>query len=347
MKKGAVMPRDHQMRENLSQGSESFPIQYYTDNFARWERGHVPLHWHREPEFFSVYQGEVEVQAGDRQFRLTRGESIFLNGNQFHSYTQIGEKQACLCPNIVFSGELMAPVTSRVYQKYLSVILYNPSLPCFILRPSVEWQARIIKKMYRIYGLLAKYGEKGFYEEISLDFEEKERDSPCFELDVAEELMGIFRELYVHRNTLPFQKECKKEQKTQIRLGQMLDYINEHYREKISLEEVAASAGISPSEAGRCFQKYYGKAPVEYVIEYRLNQARRLLESSDLSVKEIGFECGFYDPSYFSRIYRRHFGVTPGNYRRKAGTERQNAGLDLHQGIHYNKFSKKKKEENL
>ena len=45
-------------------GSESFPIQYYTDNFARWERGHVPLHWHREPEFFSVYQGEVEVQAG-------------------------------------------------------------------------------------------------------------------------------------------------------------------------------------------------------------------------------------------------------------------------------------------
>ena len=287
------MPRDHQMRENLSQGSESFPIQYYTDNFARWERGHVPLHWHREPEFFSVYQGEVEVQAGDRQFRLIRGETIFLNGNQFHSYTQIGEKQTCLCPNIVFSGELITPMTSVIYQKYLSVLLYNPSLPYFILRPSVEWQAKVIKKLYRVYGLLAKYGEKGFYEEISLDFKEKEA------------------------------------------------------REKISLEEVAASAGISSSEAGRCFQKYYGKAPVEYVIEYRLNQARRLLESSDLSVKEIGFECGFYDPSYFSRIYRRHFGVTPGNYRRKAGTERQNAGLDLHQGIHYNKFSKKKKEENL
>lgn len=92
----------------------------------------------------------------------------------------------------------------------------------------------------------------------------------------------------------------------------MLDYINEHYQEKISLEEVAASAGISSSEAGRCFQKYYGKAPIEYMIEYRLDQARRLLESSELSVKEIGFECGFYDPSYFTRIYRKHFGITPG-----------------------------------
>lgn len=293
MKKGMVMPRDHQMRENLSQGSESFPIQYYTDNFARWEKGHVPLHWHREPEFFSVYQGEVEVQAGDRQFRLIRGETIFLNGNQFHSYTQIGEKQTCLCPNIVFSGELITPMTSVIYQKYLSVLLYNPSLPYFILRPSVEWQAKVIKKLYRVYGLLAKYGEKGFYEEISLDFKEKEA------------------------------------------------------REKISLEEVAASAGISSSEAGRCFQKYYGKAPVEYIIEYRLNQARRLLESSDLSVKEIGFECGFYDPSYFSRIYRRHFGVTPGNYRREAGIERQNTGLDLHLGIHYNKFNETQKEERL
>ena len=85
---------------------------------------------------------------------------------------------------------------------------------------------------------------------------------------------------------------------------------------------MAASAGISSSEAGRCFQKYYGKAPIEYMIEYRLDQARRLLESSELSVKEIGFECGFYDPSYFTRIYRKHFGITPGNYRKYAGGER-------------------------
>lgn len=334
MKKGAVMPRNHQMRENLSQGSESFPIQYYTDNFAGWEQGHVPLHWHREPEFFSVYQGEVEVQAGDRRLRLIQGETIFLNGNQFHSYTQADEKQVCLCPNIVFSGELVAPMTSVIYQKYLSVILYNPSLPYFILRPSVEWQAQIIKKLYGVYGLLAKYGEKGFYEKIPLDFGEKEPESPCFEMDVAAELMGVFRDLYVYKGSIPYQEECKKEQKAQIRLGKMLDYVNEHYREKISLEDIAACAGISPSEAGRCFQKYYGKAPVEYVIEYRLNQARRLLESSELSVKEIGFECGFYDPSYFSRIYRRHFGVTPGNYRRDARIERQSTGLDLHLGIH-------------
>ena len=322
MKAGAVMPRDHQMRENLSQGTDRFPIQYYTDNLAKWEHGQVPFHWHREPEFFSVYQGEVEVRAGDRHLHLVQGETIFLNGGEFHSYAQTGKKKDCLCPNIVFSGELIAPVTGMVYQKYLSAVLYNPSLPYFILGPDVEWQAQIIKRLYHVYGLLAKYGRKGFYEEISLDFGEGEPDSPCFELDVAGELMGIFRELYIHREDLPFQKESRKEQKTQIRLRKMLDYINEHYQEKISLEEVAASAGISSSEAGRCFQKYYGKAPIEYMIEYRLDQARRLLESSELSVKEIGFECGFYDPSYFTRIYRKHFGITPGNYRKYAGGER-------------------------
>ena len=169
------MPRDHQMRENLSQGSESFPIQYYTDNFARWERGHVPFTGTENRSFFLFTRERWRFRQGTRQFRLTRGESIFLNGNQFHSYTQIGEKQACLCPNIVFSGELMAPVTSRVYQKYLSVILYNSFFALLHSQAVCGMAGTDHKKLYRIYGLLAKYGEKGFYEEISLGLRGKRK----------------------------------------------------------------------------------------------------------------------------------------------------------------------------
>ena len=92
---------------------------------------------------------------------LFREKTIFLNGGEFHSYAQTGKRKDCLCPNIVFSGELIAPVTGMVYQKYLSAVLYNPSLPYFILGPDVEWQAQIIKRLYHVYGLLAKYGRKG------------------------------------------------------------------------------------------------------------------------------------------------------------------------------------------
>ena len=86
--------------------------------------------------------------------------------------------------------------------------------------------------------------------------------------------------------------------------------------EMISLEDLAASANISRSEAGRCFQKYYADTPMSYLIRYRLQQAQRLLLTSTLSVKEISCKCGFSDSSYFVKVFRKHMKQTPSEYRK-------------------------------
>ncbi|HJC72304.1 MAG TPA: AraC family transcriptional regulator, partial [Candidatus Ruthenibacterium merdavium] len=103
---------------------------------------------------------------------------------------------------------------------------------------------------------------------------------------------------------------------TQIRMQQMVQYIQKHFSEMISLEDLAASANISRSEAGRCFQKYYADTPMSYLIRYRLQQAQRLLLTSTLSVKEISCKCGFSDSSYFVKVFRKHMEQTPSEYRK-------------------------------
>ena len=96
----------------------------------------------------------------------------------------------------------------------------------------------------------------------------------------------------------------------------MVQYIQKHFSEMISLEDLAASANISRSEAGRCFQKYYADTPMSYLIRYRLQQAQKLLLTSTLSVKEISCQCGFSDSSYFVKVFRKHMKRTPAEYRR-------------------------------
>lgn len=93
-----------------------------------------------------------------------------------------------------------------------------------------------------------------------------------------------------------------------------VSYIGNHYtHEKISVEKLAALCGISVSYLRRLFGCCYGVSPVEYITNLRLAYARDLLCSAEFSVAAAAENAGFNDISYFSRTFKRHFGVSPAN----------------------------------
>ena len=95
----------------------------------------------------------------------------------------------------------------------------------------------------------------------------------------------------------------------------MMQFIVKNYREKISLDEIAAAANISKSEALRCFHLGIRSTPVRYLVDFRLNRAKELLEATNDTVTEIAAEVGIDNISYFVRIFTRKFGMTPRAYR--------------------------------
>lgn len=307
-----VMPLDYQLREKIPFPNQGFPVQYYVDDLMQWSEQTIPLHWHAEHEFFSAVSQDIQVQIGMEKVTLLKGETIFINGNQLHSYKQRKKDSSCLCPNLLFSGEFLAPVTSDIYCRYLQHVLHHSSLPYIILSPKKDWHRQITEALFRIYALLSNYGYEGYYKKNPDDFLQKGGlCSSCFELDVLQEMLGIFRLFYLHRGELPYKNIKKQELRVLLRVQKMLQYIQLHYTEKIMLGDIGAAAGVSRSEADRCFRKYYNCAPMEYVMRYRLEQARVWLSKSELSVKEVGNRCGFQDTSYFIRVFHRHFGETP------------------------------------
>ena len=304
---------DQQLRESLRFADPTFPINYYVDDLNRWADHQVPLHWHLGYEFFSTIHQDVEVQVGHEHLLLRKGESILIGGGQLHSYRMTESDKDCLCPNIVFSDEVLAPITSLVFTKYFSPILNDPALPYIIFTSEKEWQTRVLEYLFSIYGLLAAHEEA--WGSSPACGAVKAMKSDCPEIEIHQNLISIFQALYCHRQELHYTKSGGRDQQTQIHLQKMLGYIQEHFAENISLEQLSRSAGISRSEAGRCFKKYYAQPPMAYVTLYRLKYAQELLANSSLSVNEIASQCGFGDSSYFIKVFRKHFNQTPSEYR--------------------------------
>ena len=100
------------------------------------------------------------------------------------------------------------------------------------------------------------------------------------------------------------------------RINQIIDanLDNEHY----SVENLARSAGLSRSMLHRKLKKITGKSAGELITEIRLARARELLENKAGTVSEIAFQVGFTDPSYFTKVFKKHFNVLPGEVRKEA-----------------------------
>lgn len=94
-----------------------------------------------------------------------------------------------------------------------------------------------------------------------------------------------------------------------------VNFIREHYHRNISIEELAELAHLSVSALERRFKKHLAKTPNQFINEIRLENARRLLVETSLPISQIAYQCGFAEPSYFSKQFRRLFGEIPSHMR--------------------------------
>lgn len=99
-------------------------------------------------------------------------------------------------------------------------------------------------------------------------------------------------------------------------LEEVRAWICQYYGEDITLDDIAAQAGLSRYELCRSFKRAFGRTPIAYLIDIRLQNAKRLLvERRDLNIKQIGEMCGFHDAVYFGRMFRRQEHITPSAFR--------------------------------
>ena len=109
----------------------------------------------------------------------------------------------------------------------------------------------------------------------------------------------------------------------QKHLGKVLSYITDNLNTKLSMKMLAEISGYAPDYFGKLFRKELGTGLSEYICNRRLERACYELEHSGMSVDEIAVRTGFFDASYFIKMFRKHCGITPAQFRRNIQAERE------------------------
>lgn len=106
---------------------------------------------------------------------------------------------------------------------------------------------------------------------------------------------------------------------TTRRIAPVLKYINENFTEPLRLEHLAARCGMSPNHFHKIFSRTLNTSPMSYIALLRMNAALQLLIDHDYTVREIAYRAGYSDDAYFNRVFKKYYGMTPGQYRKRRG----------------------------
>ena len=238
--------------------------------------------------------------AQGMDYVLRPGDGFFINSNLSHMTRPTSPDSARYLSLNVKPSLLTLFHGSVVEQKYFLPYVNDPYFQFVQLTPDTLWQEQVLGDMRILFGILQ---EKPF----------------GFELEAYSYLLHIWRTLLDHLDTAPERMPVFERREAQ----QILAYLNEHYAEPVTLEQVSAHIHMDEAKCCKLFKSAYGCSIFTYLMDYRLEKSILLLSDPSLSVTRIAELCGFNSTSYFIKRFREKVGVSPLQYRNRAAAKQQ------------------------
>lgn len=294
------IPIDSTRQETTAHGTFDFPLAVYETILSKNILGFVSWHWHREFQFCLVTTGTVAFWVQGRQLTLPAGQGLFINSNVLHmakpetpdaAYCCIDILPSLLCgfPGSLLDVSLVTPLSA------------DASLPLFRFSGETLESREALALLEKIRQL-------------------SHRKTTGYPLMVTGLLMELLGRMLSMLDAAP---AAPKEDMSRLR--SVLQFIDRHYMEHLTLGQCAQRSGLSDSEFCRQFKRAMHCTLTGYIRQVRLQKsAAELLLHPEKSVSQIAYATGFSTTSYFISQFRAATGKTPLAYRQ----ERSNGHMD-------------------
>lgn len=272
---------------------ESFPfyINYGTHTENMFLHGHEDFF-----ELVIILDGRADHVVGEQRFKVQKGDVFAVGNDIYHGYENPENLKIC---NIMFRPEALISADHDIKQLpgFHALFLIEPSFTS-----SKNFKSRL------------KIGA-GLFSEIKHIIGDAIREYASGNKGRKTMLTSYFLRLAVILSRAYEEAEPMKEI---AGIAEAAAYMESNYSEDISIERLVDISHYSQRHFIRLFSDAYHVSPQKYLTSIRLRHACTILKDTDLSVTETAMYCGFGDPNYFSRIFKKYSGMTPLQYRKEA-----------------------------
>ena len=254
-----------------------------------------PMHWHEEMEIVFVEKGEYEEFVDLEKYHVKQGDIILVNPCVLHSFRNIENKRTVF-KSIIFNFSMLTNNnTDACAIKYFTPFLDNMYINPVVISADSPHYDQLVSSVKQ---LIYLYNHK----------------SEFYEIEIKSELYHLFYILFRYF-LIPETHDSVMKDNTTRNIKTILDYIDQNYMKPITIEELAASVDLSKHYFMRFFKKYIGMTCIEYINDYRLNVATNLLLTTGMQITEVAQSIGITNLSYFNRIFKKKYNMTPKEYR--------------------------------
>ena len=274
---------------------------------------HRQEHIHNEFELFLVLRGEGVAKIKSHTYDIKEGDIYLINSGEVHSYARNPANDILDAKKDTAPLFLFVQISNHCLREYFPQIRTTVFNSCNLRDYLSEEEAR------EVTNLLVESAKAYFIEEN------------LYPLKVLGNISKVIMRCY---QRVPYEiiSEAQKNNLKQknLRIERIISYIDANFETQIRLQDLAEQENLSPTHFSHLFTSLFGVTFQDYVNIKRMEQCIRLMPNKEKTLLEISYESGFSDPKYMNRMFIKHFGYTPKEYRRRIGAEQ----VEVKQVIH-------------
>ena len=285
--------------EPMPMPDPNFPMKLHHCRFDRCGETTFPYHWHEHLEFLYFVEGEARITCNSKAYNAGPGDLIVVNSTDLHHGVSLSD-------HLFYFAVILDP--SLLHSQFLEAVETKYIMP--ITQNRILFRNRIA-------------GDSDVTGCIDTLIDEYTAREIGYELAVKSclyRLLAILLRNYVEESQSPQAYSARLRHLE--RFGPVFQYIEEHYHERISVDQLAAVASLSRFHFSRQFKELTNKTVSDYVNFVRVSKAETLLRHSSLSISEIAAATGFTDIYYFSKLFKAHKQTSPSRFRSENEAQR-------------------------
>ncbi|WP_235879553.1 AraC family transcriptional regulator [Robertmurraya siralis] len=280
------------LSEKIDYNLPDFPLYARKGALHLFDRYTAACHWHPDLEFILILDGKMEYFVNGKTVLIEKGNGIFVNSKRMH-YGFSTDKANCTFIVITIHPLLLGEST-HVGKVYLDEKFGADTEDYILLTPKSPWKNEVLLSLHHIYNEM-----------------NSNNSNP---LRLLSQITSLCACIGDHIQNVPGHLN---DDQSWMSVWKMTGFIHQHYDNKLTLDDIAASGSVCRSRCCELFSKYIGQSPNTYLVRYRIKKSCEMLLETNRTISEIAFVCGFKSASYFSYVFRKETGLTPQNYRKE------------------------------